>query len=433
MIEHRSAAALVDWAQQTFTPAELAGVLGATSICFDLSVFELFAPLCTGGTVILARDALALIDLPAAGRVTLVNTVPSVMAELVHRGGLSPSVRTVCLAGEPLPRALAERVYAASPAVRQVWNLYGPTEDTTYSTSAAVTRSGPGEPSIGRAVTGSRAAVLDGELCPVPMGVVGELCLAGAGLARGYLGRPELTAERFVPDPFAELPGERLYRTGDLVRHRPTGEIEFLGRRDAQVKVRGFRIELGEIESTLRLHPGLREAAVVPRGPAGDVSLVAYVVHRNGAVPGLEELRSFLGAKLPGYMVPAAFVPLAELPVTRNGKLDRQALPDPAGSTATSYVAPRSAFEASLAGLWTDVLGVERIGVHDNFFVLGGHSLKASQVLSKIRSGFGVELPMRSLFEAPTIAGLAGAIVKEYARRAGQETATSLLSEVEKR
>jgi acyl carrier protein len=292
----------------------------------------------------------------------------------------------------------------------------------------------PGEPTIGRPVTGSRASVLGADLRPVPMGVVGELCLAGAGLARGYLGKPELTAERFVPDPLAALPGERLYRTGDLARHRTTGEIEYLGRRDAQVKIRGFRIELGEVESTLRLHPGLREAAVVPRGPAGDVSLAAYVVHRNGAAPAPEELRSFLAAKLPGYMVPAAFVALEELPVTRNGKLDRQALPDPAGgSAASAYVAPRSAFEARLAGLWTDVLGIERIGVHDNFFVLGGHSLKASQVLSQIRAGFGVELPMRSLFEAPTIAELSVAIVKEYARRAGQETASSLLSQVESR
>ncbi|HYG62255.1 MAG TPA: amino acid adenylation domain-containing protein, partial [Thermoanaerobaculia bacterium] len=433
MIEHRSAAALVDWAQRTFVPAELAGVLAATSICFDLSVFELFAPLSTGGTVILAKDALSLVDLPAAGRVTLVNSVPSVMAELVYRGGISPSVRTVCLAGEPLSRALTERVYAASNGMNQVWNLYGPTEDTTYSTSSAVPRSGQGEPTIGRAVAGSRASVLGLDLQPVPMGVVGELCLAGAGLARGYLGRPDLTAERFVPDPFAESPGERLYRTGDLVRHRTNGEIEFLGRRDTQVKVRGFRIELGEIEATLCIHPDLREAVVLPRGAGADVSLVAYVVPRTGASPETEELRSFLGAKLPAYMVPSVFVPLAELPVTRNGKLDRQALPDPVGSPAASpYVAPRSAFEATLASLWKDVLGAERIGVHDNFFVLGGHSLKASQVLSKIRSGFGVDLPMRSLFEAPTIAGLAGAIVKEYARRAGQETASSLISEVEK-
>jgi acyl carrier protein len=264
--------------------------------------------------------------------------------------------------------------------------------------------------------------------------VVGELCLAGAGLARGYLGRPELTAERFVPDPFGELPGERLYRTGDLARRRMGGEIEYLGRRDDQVKVRGFRIELGEIEAALRLHPGVREAAAAVRGPAADRSLAAYLVPGGEAVPEPAELRSFLAVRLPAHMVPATFTVLEELPLMWNGKLDRRALPDPAGTAAGSpYVAPRSAFEAALAAIWTDVLGTERIGIHDNFFALGGHSLKASQVLSKIRAGLGVELPMRNLFEAPTIARLAVAIIKEHARRAGLETVSSLLAEVESR
>ncbi|HYG63154.1 MAG TPA: amino acid adenylation domain-containing protein, partial [Thermoanaerobaculia bacterium] len=342
-IEHRSPVALLLWAREVFTPGELAGVLASTSISFDLSVFELFAPLAWGGRVILARDALALPSLPARDEVTLVNTVPSAMAELLRGWALPPSF-TVDLAGEPIPAALVEEL-GRHPAIRRVFNLYGPSEDTTYSTWARLAPEEPNGAPIGRPVAGTRAHVVDrgGEL--LPAGVPGELCLGGAGLARGYLGRPELTAERFVPDPFSGLSGARLYRTGDLSRRRPDGILEFLGRFDYQVKVRGFRIELGEIETALASHPAVREAAVLAQeDEAGGRRLVAYLALAPGARVAPGELRDGLRQRLPEPMLPAAFVTLEALPRNANGKLDRRALPRPEGlqtATERSYTAPR--------------------------------------------------------------------------------------------
>ncbi|HYU30925.1 MAG TPA: amino acid adenylation domain-containing protein, partial [Thermoanaerobaculia bacterium] len=301
-VEHRSPVELVGWAREVFPAGDLAGVLAATSICFDLSVFELFLPLACGGTVILAENALALPGLAAADRVTLVNTVPSAMAELAE-GELPPGLRTVCLAGEPLLAGLAARIHRHAQ-VRRVLNLYGPSEDTTYSTWDEVER-GAERVTIGRPLDDTRAHLVDRRLRPVPVGIPGELCLAGAGLARGYLGRPDLTAERFVPDPFGGA-GERLYRTGDLARRLPDGRIDYLGRLDHQVKIRGFRIELGEIETALAAHPEVREAVVVARGdlPEGR-ALVAYVALRQETGPGAGELRGFLRSRLPEPMVPA--------------------------------------------------------------------------------------------------------------------------------
>ncbi|HEX4496718.1 MAG TPA: amino acid adenylation domain-containing protein, partial [Thermoanaerobaculia bacterium] len=299
-IEHRSAVAFVHWAHGMFSREELAAVLAATSISFDLSVFELFATLAAGGRVILAANALELPELPAAGEVTLVNTVPSAMAELVRRGALPTGVRTVNLAGEPLKGALAQAVYAGG--VGRVLNLYGPSEDTTYSTFEVVERGSRSEPTIGQPISGTWVRLLGGGLEPVPDGEPGEICLGGEGLARGYLGRPDLTAERFVPAPLASGPGERLYRTGDLGCRLPDGRIEYLGRLDDQVKVRGFRIELGEIEVALAAHPRVREAAVVAREEgSGDKRLVAYLAIEEGEAPAAAELRSFLGSRLPDY------------------------------------------------------------------------------------------------------------------------------------
>src|SRR5688572_29604227 len=253
-ITHRSATTLLHWARGHYGPEDLAGVLASTSICFDLSVFELFLPLAWGGTVHLAQNALELPQLLTASEVTLVNTVPSAIAELVRTGSVPTSVRTVCLAGEPLRGALVRRIYGLG-TVEGVWNLYGPSEDTTYSTFTRV--DGFTEPTIGRPIADTRAYLLDADLEPVAIGAPGELYLGGDGLARGYFDRPDLTADRFVPDPFAG-PGFRLYRTGDLARYRDDGEIEFLGRIDHQVKVRGFRIELGEIEAQLLAHRAVR-------------------------------------------------------------------------------------------------------------------------------------------------------------------------------
>ncbi|HEX2252230.1 MAG TPA: amino acid adenylation domain-containing protein, partial [Thermoanaerobaculia bacterium] len=331
-VVHRGTAALVEWAREAFTPGELDGVLASTSINFDLSVFELLVPLAWGGKVILARDALQLPELAAAGEVRMVNTVPSAMAELVRGGHVPPGVRTVNLAGEALLGSLVERIHGSCPEA-EVWNLYGPSEDTTYSTFSRVPR-GSAVPAIGRPLPRTRAYLLDGRLGPVPVGVAGELYLAGAGLARGYWGRPALTAERFVPNPLAgeaagSAAGERMYRTGDLARWRPDGELVYLGRADHQVKVRGFRIEPGEIEAALDRLPEIAEAAVVARGEGGDRALVAYLVAAAEPAPADEALRAALRRTLPEHMVPSRFVLLDALPRTPNGKIDRRRLPEP--------------------------------------------------------------------------------------------------------
>jgi amino acid adenylation domain-containing protein len=417
-IEHRSAVALAHWARQAFSPTELSGVLAATSVCFDLSVFELFVPLAWGGTVVMAADALELATLPETlrSRVRLINTVPSALAELVREQAVPGGVLAVNLAGEALPGALVGQLHAVSAA--RVLNLYGPSEDTTYSTWAEVGR-GERMPPIGRPIAGTRAYVLDGEGAPAALGVAGELYLAGQGLARGYLGDPERTAERFVPDPFGGAwgsePGGRLYRTGDLVRCRFSGEMEFLGRGDQQVKIRGFRIELGEVEAALAELPGLVESAVaVDREAEGSLRLVAYVVMAEGAPAVAAELRASLRQRLPDHLVPSRFVMLPALPRTPNGKLDRKALPAPEAADAAAaaaqegrFQAPRGVFEELVAGIWGELFGRERIGAHDHFFALGGHSLLAMRVASRLRSALGVELPLRALFEAPTVAELA--------------------------
>jgi amino acid adenylation domain-containing protein/FkbM family methyltransferase len=405
-IEHRSAVAFLGWAGEAFAEADLEGVLASTSICFDLSVFEIFAPLARGGAVVLAADALALPGLPAAAQVTLVNTVPSAAAELARLGGFPPGVRIVNLAGEPLRRELVAALYETS-GVRAVLNLYGPSEDTTYSTWSQIARGDRLPPAIGRPVAGTRALVLDPGFRRVPAGATGELFLGGAGLARCYLGRPELTAERFVPDPYGPS-GERLYRTGDLVRHRPDGCLDFLGRGDHQVKVRGFRIEMGEIEAELVRHPALREAVVVAveRGP-DELGLIAYVVPDDGAGPGRGDLREHLAKTLPGHMIPADFVVLAAIPRTPNGKVDHRALPTPEPAGSRAAVSLRTPLEEIVADAWREVLRLPAVDGGDDFFALGGHSLLAIRAVSRLTERLGVELPLRALFQHPTVTSLA--------------------------
>ncbi|HZF10319.1 MAG TPA: non-ribosomal peptide synthase/polyketide synthase, partial [Thermoanaerobaculia bacterium] len=423
-IPHGNAVLLVRWALQVFTAPELEVVLASTSLAFDLSVFELFVPFASGGTVVLAENALALADLPARGAVTLINTVPAVLAELLQSAALPSSVRTVNLAGEALPRTLADQVHAL-PGVLRLYNLYGPSEDTTYSTFARIERKSKQAPAIGRPITGTTAHVLGRSGEPLPAGVPGELYLGGASLARGYLRRPERTAECFLPDPFAaDQGGRRFYRTGDLVRWSRAGELEYLGRLDHQVKVRGFRIELGEVEAALRRHPGVAAAAAAVRQKGGERLLVGYVVPREGERESelLAGLRAFLKPLLPEPMIPSAFVGLAALPVNANGKVDRAALPAPEGGNppaAASFVAPRDPVEEALAGLWSELLGRERVGVLDDFFALGGHSLLATQVLSRVRRLFEVDLGIRALFAAPTVAGLAREIERVRAGAIG--------------
>ncbi|MFJ4983661.1 non-ribosomal peptide synthase/polyketide synthase [Streptomyces sp. NPDC088732] len=332
-----------------------------------------------------------------------VDLTPTYLAELMHHGFLAPGGRApavLTVGGEATPPALWQRL-AALPGT-EVHDLYGPTE---CSVDAYGRHSGPPERSA--PLDNLRAYVLDARLRPAPLGVPGELCLAGAGLARGYLGRPDLTAERFVADPFGE-PGERMYRTGDLARRRADGSVEYLGRTDDQVKIRGFRVEPGEIESVLVADPGVSAAAVVVREDTPGVPrLVAYTVPAPGHEPDPAALRARVAAALPEHMVPAAFVGLAALPRTVNGKLDRSALPAPDLSAAVGGRLPRTPREELLCEQFAAVLGLERVGIDDDFFVLGGHSLLAMRLISRIRAVFGAELPLRAVFDAPTAAGLA--------------------------
>ncbi len=418
-VSHASAATFVRWAREVFSPQELAGTLASTSLSFDVSVFELFVPLSWGGTVILAADALALADHPARDRVRLMSMVPSAAAELARAGALPAGPLTANLGGEPLTGAAAGQVQA-SGVVGRMWNFYGPTEDTVYSTGARIEPGSGRAPAIGRPIAKTRAYVLDGEMQPAPLGALGELYLGGAGLARGYLHRPALTAERFVPDPFSGAPGGRLYRTGDRARWSAAAELQTSGRVDQQVKIRGFRIELGEIEAALAEQPGVRQAAVLTAestaGGGPPAALAAYVAVDEGCDP--ERLRSSLRERLPAHMIPASFLLLSALPLTPNGKLDRRALralvpPEAAPSGGDRPSPPRDAIELALVRIWEDLLSVRPIGVRDDFFALGGHSLLAPRLMSRLRARFGRELPISLLFQAPTIEDLAGVLRRE--------------------
>ncbi|MGK5440256.1 amino acid adenylation domain-containing protein [Micromonospora sp. URMC 105] len=400
-IEHRSASVLMHWVRQTFDDAELGGLLAATSVCFDLSVFEIFGPLCWGGRVLLVDDVLALAA-PGADRlpVTLVNTVPSAMGELLTAGALPEHVRTVCLAGEPLTAALAARVWSRRH-VRRLCNLYGPSEDTTYSTWAEVPPES-GDPPIGRPLPQTRAYVLDPDGQPVPPGEPGELYLAGAGLARGYLDRPEQTRARFLPDPFR--PGERMYRTGDRVRLRPDGQLAYLGRLDDQVKLRGYRIELGEVSARLATLPGVREAtAAVREGPSGDPLLVGYLVGARR-----DDVRARLAEVLPAPLVPATVVWLDRLPTLPNGKVDRSALPAPTlGDHVGSPAGPLDGTAGVVATVWHEVLGVPVTDAGSDFLALGGDSLLAVRCASRLAAATARPVRPGDLFAHPTVAALA--------------------------
>jgi amino acid adenylation domain-containing protein len=416
-ITHRGACSLLHWAMQEFSQAEIAGVLASTSISFDLSVFEMFVPLVAGGKVVISANALELSEQTWEWPITLINTVPSAMTELLRLKAVPKSVRVVNLAGEPLTRTLIESSYA-EPQIQRVLNLYGPTEYTTYTTCGQMPRTS-GKVSIGRPLPNTAVYIFDSALEPVPPGVVGEIYIGGPGLARGYLNQPDLTAERFLPDPFSDLPGARLYRTGDVARHLSNDEIEFLGRIDHQVKIRGYRIELSEIESILREHPDVKDAVVISRSNrAGNPQLVAYTIAAREPVS-TAELINYLRQKLPEYMVPREIVVLDQFPLTPNGKLDRAALPEPAARSREENHEPRTDLERTLAHIWADVLGKERIGIEANFFELGGHSLIATQVVSRIEEELQVKLPIRCLFDSPTIARLAQTVSEYKATQVG--------------
>jgi amino acid adenylation domain-containing protein/non-ribosomal peptide synthase protein (TIGR01720 family) len=414
MIEHHSAVALISWVQQEFVPEELQGVFAATSVCFDLSVFEIFVPLCCGGTVILAENALELPYLSARHQVTLVNTVPSAAKELLKMNGFPESVKVVNLAGEPLPLTLVQHLYQYG--VQKVYNLYGPSEDTTYSTYAWIKADEKRSPVIGLPITNTQAYVLDAHLQQVPIGVPGELYLGGAGLARGYLNNPDLTAERFISVGVHDEPVKRVYKTGDLVRYRDDGNLEFLGRTDYQVKVRGFRIELGEIETHLRQHPEVQEVVVVVREDQPDEKkLVAYLVLKDEKEMSINDWRKYLKKRLPDYMIPVAFVILKQMPLTPNGKIDRKKLPAPKWNRSElgmRYQAPQTPLEKDLADIWCQVLNVDNVGVYDSFFALGGDSILSLQVIA-LANQKGIYLTPRHFFEYQSIAELAKVVAEE--------------------
>jgi amino acid adenylation domain-containing protein len=412
-LSHRGVAALVAWSTRVYSDDDLAGVLASTSVCFDLSIFELFVTWSRGGAVVLVEDLLELQASPLAGEVRLINTVPSAMTELLRMNAVPATARIINLAGEPIRQALVDGLYALG-SVRDVYNLYGPTEDTVYSTFARLERHAEGSPPIGVAIDHGRAYVLDDHMAPVPIGVAGELYLGGEGLADGYLNQPALTAQRFVPDPFSDpvgAPGARLYRTGDLARWRSNGQLEFLGRNDGQVKLRGYRIELGEIEEALARHPRVREAAVLVRSDAAlGPRLVAYVATGDGERCEPAALRDHLAATLPSYMVPASYVIQAALPHTPNGKIDRRALPaiEPAPAPPRAHhAAPATAIEDQVLATWRRVLARPEVGVDDNFFDLGGHSLLMTQVHVLLEDQFPGRARLSELFQYPTVRLLA--------------------------
>jgi len=406
---HRCAVEFVEWTHAEFGPERLAKVLFSTSLNFDVSVFEIFAPLLCGGRIEIVENLLALTE-ETPRDIGLVSGVPTVMASvLAERPAVSP--HTVALGGEPIPEQLRTDVEAAFPGARLV-NFYGPTEATIYATAwhSDADPDGTAAPPIGRPLARNLVHLLDQALHPVPDGAVGEVYVAGGGPARGYLGRPGLTAERFVADPFGG-PGERMYRTGDLAVRGSDGQLRFLGRADQQVKLRGFRIELGEIEAVLAAHPAVAKAAATVREDRrGEKRLVAYVVPAKGAAAGADadDLAAHLARTLPEHMIPSVFVPLEALPHTASGKLDRKALPAPDAPLAAK-TAPRTEREEILREIFAEVLGLapSQVGVHDGFLDLGGHSLLAPRLTSRISAELGVELPLRALFDTPTVAALA--------------------------
>lgn len=410
-IEHRSVVNCLNSVADRLGFNEHDVLLAVTTIAFDISALELFLPLFIGGKVVVtsryqAADGSELGRLLANSRVTALQATPSTWRLLIEAGweGL-PGFKILC-GGEAISRDLAEALLTRG----EVWNLYGPTESTIWSTIHHVETS-EGPVLIGRPIANTKIYILDSHLQPVPIGVHGDLYIGGDGLARGYWNNSELTTERFIPDPFSDDAVAWVYRTGDRVRYRPDGNIEFLGRTDSQVKIRGHRIELGEIESVLTQHPAVKESVIVSRerDSSGEKELVTYVVSQDKPEPTTNELRHFLHSKLPDYMVPFFFVFLDALPLTSNGKLDHSALPPSNGERPAhtqGFVEPCTEIEELVAQVWREVLKRETVGIYDNFFDLGGHSLLATRVVARLRTGFNIDLPLRKLFELPTVAGL---------------------------
>jgi amino acid adenylation domain-containing protein len=411
--------------------------LSVTTLSFDIAVLELFLPITVGAQVVLlsredAMDGRKLANTIADAGITIMQATPSTWRLLLEADWAGSRQLKILSGGEAISRDLAAQLLTKSASA---WNMYGPTETTIWST---VEQLAPDQRiSIGRPIANTKVYILDGNLQPVPIGITGDLYIAGVGLARGYWQRPELTGDKFIADPFSNQSGTRIYQTGDLARYLPTGQIECLGRADFQVKLRGFRIELGEIEALLCQHPTIAQAtAMIREDLPGDRRLVAYIVSKSpAATPPTSELRQFLQQKLPDYFLPSAMVVLPALPLTPNGKIDLKALPIPDADNfqlQTSFVAPTTSTEISLAEIWSQVLRIDKIGTGDDFFELGGHSLLATQVISRVRQAFEIDIPLQSLFEQPTIAGLASRIdTSLWFKTSSQQVPDTVVDEME--
>ncbi|MCD1586604.1 amino acid adenylation domain-containing protein, partial [Halomonas sp. IOP_14] len=411
---HHALTNRLQWMQDAYGLTTDDAVLQKTPFSFDVSVWEFFWPLMQGARLVMAppgahREPAQLVELIRSHNITTLHFVPSMLQAFLAHGKVEDCTsltRLVC-SGEALPAELQNQVFARLLHT-ELYNLYGPTEAAIDVTHWACQDDGRNHVAIGQPIAGIRTYVLDGDLNLVPPGVAGELYLGGIGLARGYLHRPDLTAERFVADPFAQ--GECLYRTGDLVRWREDGQLEYLGRLDYQVKIRGLRIELGEIEAELLSQPEVREAVVVAKEGSSGSRLVAYVAPQADSELDTSSLREAMGQRLPDYMVPGVVVTLDALPLNPNGKVDRKALPEPDLASGSQYEPPQGEVEEELAVIWMDVLGVDQVGRRDNFFERGGHSLLAVQMVARVQADMQVELKISEIFKKPLLCDLAECI-----------------------
>jgi amino acid adenylation domain-containing protein len=437
---HRSMVNLIEWHRKTFRIGEGQRVLQFAALSFDVAFQETFSTLCTGGTLVLLdewirKDARALLEFLSSRSIDRLFVPPLMLQSLAEclktTSAMPGRLQDVIVAGEQLRISPEISEFFKKLNGCRLHNHYGPTE--THVVTALTLTGDPGEwpalPAIGQPISNTQIYVLDGLRQPVPICVAGEICIGGTGMARGYLRQPKLTGQRFIPNPFSADPQLRLYKTGDVGRWRADGTLEYLGRNDHQVKIRGYRVELGEIETHLARHEQLKEAIVVAREDAlGENRLVAYVIPSDrtgaGAVPNVDALRAHMTAVLPEYMVPSAFVTLESFPLTPNGKLDRHSLPSPALGAYLSqeYEAPQGEIEEALARIWQELLRVDRVGRQDNFFELGGHSLLATRVMTHISHLLEVDLPLRVIFEKPTIQALSNCVVKEIAAEVSMET-----------
>ncbi|BAQ66126.1 amino acid adenylation domain-containing protein [Geminocystis sp. NIES-3709] len=410
-IEHRNTIAFINWAIDFFSLEQLKGVLASTSICFDLSIFEIFVPLSVGGKVILVDNILHLPESSHAQEVTLIDTVPSAIASICKINGIPSSVTTVNLAGEALSNKIVQEVYKFKQ-IKQVFNLYGPSEDTTFSTVALIPKGYDDIPPIGKPISQTEVLLLDENLQVVPEGELGEIYLTGAGIARGYRNREDLTAERFLPNPFTNDSSSKMYKTGDIAVYLPDGQLRFVGRNDQLVKIRGFRVELGEIEATLEKYPSISKAVVILYNfNEEDKRLIAYLTLRNQGKKDniISAIQDYLIHKLPPHEIPFSFIILSEFPQTLNGKIDRRALPIPQEETLrkTSYSPPTNSIEIKLTQMWQKSLNLHYIGVNDDFFDLGGDSLKAIVLMDEINTYFNCHISINKFLENSTITCLA--------------------------